>query len=83
MLTPGVLQSNKSLVESNLESLAQVVIGEMSEFKDKILRTICKWYVHCGIERVNVFSVLTQCVHAVREDLYIRHPCGDTECQEI
>lgn len=36
-------QSNRSL-ESNLESLAQVVISEISEFKDKILRTICKWY---------------------------------------
>lgn len=40
----GEKQGNKTL-DSNLESLAQVVISEITEFKDKILRTICKWCV--------------------------------------
>ena len=35
-------QSNRSLGD-NLGSLADVVVSELSEFKDKILRTICKW----------------------------------------
>lgn len=37
------VQSNRSLGD-NLGSLAEIIIGELTEFKDKILRTICKWY---------------------------------------
>ena len=36
------VQSNKSL-ESNLEALADLVNNEISEFRDTILRAICKW----------------------------------------
>lgn len=44
------VQSNRSLGD-NLGSLADIVIGELSEFKDKILRTICKW---CGVSPVTI-----------------------------